>query len=662
MGLLTSHKPTTTGHGRDLWPVLLVLLAAALVPTACVLWFMNAAMSNERLAVRQRLTDAYRQQAIDASEAIEEHWTGTVSAINEGRDLPPAQRFAELVKSRAADSVIIYDEAGSPAYPTLALPLAGGARLEPTQWAEAARLEHKLAQLREAADAYTAIAKEAEDAGLQAQALQAQARCLAKAGLKDQAVAILTGPLADPKYRDALDAQGRLIAPAGQLLAMQLIGDPEDSRANSLAGSLSQRLKDYGHATMRAAQRGFLMRQLQELRPDGQDFPTLEAEQLAVEYLAEAQPPAKAKTLTKTKSPGIWQMASADVSAVALFREEGLIAELRSTAGLDALAAGITVELVSPGGQDRQEPFLAAAVSEFMPGWRLAVHLVEDPFAAAASRQVAMYLWTGSLGILVIAILAVAVARHLGRQVKLTRLRNDLIATVSHELKTPLASMRVLIDTLLEGRCGGEKQANEYFRLMAKENARLSRLIDNFLTFSRMERNKKAFDYAHVEAAEVVEAAVDSMADRFAGPGCSLDVQIAPHLPQIYADKDAVVTVLLNLLDNAWKYSGDRKVVKVRADSADGGVLFEVSDNGVGMSGRAARRIFSRFYQVDQTLSRSAGGCGLGLSIVKFIIDAHDGSVDVASQPGKGSTFTVRLPVAASAAAGGPEREAPGGK
>jgi len=117
-------------------------------------------------------------------------------------------------------------------------------------------------------------------------------------------------------------------------------------------------------------------------------------------------------------------------------------------------------------------------------------------------------------------------------------------------------------------------------------------------------------------------------------------------LPRIRADKDATVTVLLNLLDNAWKYSGDDKQIAIRACLANGGqwVCIVVADNGIGLSRRATRKIFNRFYQVDQTLSRSGSGCGLGLSIVKFILDAHGGTIDVTSEPGKGSTFTVRLP------------------
>jgi signal transduction histidine kinase len=213
-------------------------------------------------------------------------------------------------------------------------------------------------------------------------------------------------------------------------------------------------------------------------------------------------------------------------------------------------------------------------------------------------------------------------------------------------LKTPLSSMRVLVDTLLEGRCTGPDQQREYLRLIAGENQRLTRLIDNFLNFSRMERNRHAFVFAEVKLDEVVRTAAESVRERFNVPHCRLEVDVPPDLPAIIADRDALVTVLLNLLDNAWKYSGEEKEVSVRARAADGEIILSVQDNGIGLSQRQIRRIFAPFYQVDQSLSRRAGGCGLGLSIVRFIVRGHGGQIEAASEPGKGSAFTVRLPVA----------------
>ena len=197
---------------------------------------------------------------------------------------------------------------------------------------------------------------------------------------------------------------------------------------------------------------------------------------------------------------------------------------------------------------------------------------------------------------------------------------------------------------MLEGRCRDEKQRQEYLGLIAKENQRLSRLIDNFLAFSRMERNKRTFEFDEVKIDAIVSAALDAERERFESPGCRLDVNIAAGLPNIAGDTEALTTVLINLLDNAYKYTGNDKHVILRAYADDGAVCVEVKDNGVGLSRRAAKKVFDRFYQVDQRLSCSTGGCGLGLSIVQFIVTAHGGSVAVASQTDKGSTFRVMLP------------------
>ena len=116
-------------------------------------------------------------------------------------------------------------------------------------------------------------------------------------------------------------------------------------------------------------------------------------------------------------------------------------------------------------------------------------------------------------------------------------------------------------------------------------------------------------------------------------------------LPAVRADRGALITVLLNLLENAYKYTGERKEIALCAYADEGWVSFEVSDNGIGILRRDRRRIFERFYQVDRSLSTSGGGCGLGLAIVKFIVDAHTGSVEVAERAEGGSIFTVRLPI-----------------
>jgi signal transduction histidine kinase len=294
----------------------------------------------------------------------------------------------------------------------------------------------------------------------------------------------------------------------------------------------------------------------------------------------------------------------------------------------------------------KTRPFLDAVLADNFANWKLQLYFRDGGvFDRAASRQIALYTWSGVLVIVLILSAGALAIRAVGKQIKLNKLKNDFIATVSHELKTPLASMRVLVDTLLEGNYEDQKQATEYLQLTSKENERLSRLIDNFLTFSRMERGKQKFEFSPVNPAIIAQDAADAAGAKFDNQICKFDVNIEDNLPDVSADKDALVTVLVNLLDNAYKYTGDDKKISLRVFAQDNMVCFQVTDNGIGLSKRAVKKIFGRFYQVDRTLSRQAGGTGLGLSIVKFIVDAHKGKIEVESKPGKGSEFIVKFTV-----------------
>jgi signal transduction histidine kinase len=289
--------------------------------------------------------------------------------------------------------------------------------------------------------------------------------------------------------------------------------------------------------------------------------------------------------------------------------------------------------------------FLKAPLGEFFTGWNVEIHFGDvDIFEKTAERQKVIYIWAGLLAIAVMVSAGLLAARVVGKQIKTNKMKNDFIATVSHELKTPLASMRVLVDTLLEGSYRNQQQVTEYLELVSKENERLTGLIDNFLTFSRMERNKQAFAMARTSPAAIARDAAEAVKTKFSKGKCTFEVNIPDDLPDVTADRDAMVTVLVNLLDNAYKYSYDDKRIELSVSSEDDSVCFCVSDNGAGMSRRSVKKIFKRFYQVDRSLARHAEGCGLGLSIAKFIVDAHKGSITVSSKPGEGSVFTVKLP------------------
>jgi signal transduction histidine kinase len=302
--------------------------------------------------------------------------------------------------------------------------------------------------------------------------------------------------------------------------------------------------------------------------------------------------------------------------------------------------------IIIGNSNNTEKPFLTISAGSFLPDFTVSVFFKNaSVFESAAKRQKIIYLWTAVLVITLMTIIAIVSARSILRQARLNSLKNNFIATVTHELKTPLSSMRLLVDTLLDGSFTDQKRCREYLELISSENHRLSRLIDSFLTFSRMERNKQVFDLAPVRAAEIAKAAAEAVQTKFNHENCQFTASVDDNLPSIMADKDAMITVLVNLLDNAYKYSYDNKQIELKVFSENDMVCFSVKDNGIGMTGRQIKKIFDKFYQADTSLTRRTEGAGLGLSIVKFIVDAHNGKIDVESRPGEGSKFIVKLPI-----------------
>jgi signal transduction histidine kinase len=281
-----------------------------------------------------------------------------------------------------------------------------------------------------------------------------------------------------------------------------------------------------------------------------------------------------------------------------------------------------------------------------LPGWQFGLSPIGAPLDEMARRQTVSYVWIGFLAIAVVAISAAVAAQAFRRQWRMARLKTDLVAAVSHELKTPLSSMRLLVDALLDEDQPDGRKTRDYLELISRENSRLSRLIENFLTFSRLERNRQRLEFAPTPPDSVIQATLEAFAERLPGDNGRPEIHVETGLPAVRADRDALVTVLLNLLDNAYKYTPGEKRIAVRVFREGSAVAFAVEDNGIGIAPRERKRIFRRFYQVDRRLAREAGGCGLGLSIVDVIVRAHGGNVRVASEPGKGSTFAFSVPCA----------------
>jgi signal transduction histidine kinase len=626
------------------WWLTLLLLLVVLVPSACLLWFMNQAVQNERLAVRQKLVDAYRGHLSLASERLENFWRQTAGELDARAEKTSAPAlFAEEVRAGRADSVInFYTQLRREDLPGTA---PRPRETVPPGWQEAQRLE--ATDPTAAADAYARIAAQVTNVNHAALALQSQARCLVRSGKKAEAISVLTGPLAEDRYRNTTDAEGRLIAPNAGLMAIELVKDSAPEKAAVLYNRLKEQVLNYDSA-MSSSQRRFLMRELQRSFPDQKEFPMLASEDLAARYAEAGAGDAMRPGLHPSPLPGIWQFSSSRGLVVTLHKTENLLARMRAAAATPDLPADVRVDFVAPG-QDAEGSLLSLPAGSTFQGWRLALSLRDQRlFDTATSERARSYVWIGALVVATVIVLAVLALGLVRRQAALTQLRNDLVANVTHELKTPLSSMRLLVETLLNSPRLDEKIAREYLDLIAKENVRLSRLIDNFLTFSRIERNKYTFDFKEVSASTIAEEAVAAVRERFNTSGCHFDVQVGADMPRVVADADAMVTALVNLLDNAYKYSGEPKEITLATAAQNGSVFFTVKDNGIGLSPRETKRIFRRFYQVNQSSSPATGGCGIGLSIVQFVVTAHHGTVRVESELNRGSTFILTLPASGS--------------
>jgi signal transduction histidine kinase len=316
----------------------------------------------------------------------------------------------------------------------------------------------------------------------------------------------------------------------------------------------------------------------------------------------------------------------------------------------------VQVLVIDPAGQrlagePRSHGVLMAQSSLRAAGvpWTIEVWLHDQSaLNATIKEQVKIYAWTVVVAVVAIFSIAVIAAVTVSRQLALHELKSTSVATVAHELRTPLASMRLLVDTLREGRYRGETQLREYLDLIARENARLIRLTDNFVTLSRLEHKQQAFARESISPRELAEEAVQAMRPKLDSPSVHFTLHAAQPLPEMLGDREAMLAVLTNLLENALKYTENDKEISLALRHDRGNIIFSVVDNGIGLSRADRRHIFEPFYQSDQKLSRAREGCGLGLSIVKHIVAAHGGQVTVTSEPGKGSAFHVMIPAASN--------------
>jgi len=240
---------------------------------------------------------------------------------------------------------------------------------------------------------------------------------------------------------------------------------------------------------------------------------------------------------------------------------------------------------------------------------------------------------------------AYLVSQDVRRELRLAEMRSRFVSAVSHELKTPLTAIRMFAETLQLGRSPDPADQEEYLETIVNESERLTRLLNNVLDFSKIERGKKEYRRTPNDLADIVNASARAMQYPLEQQHLTLNVDVQNGLPMVDVDRDAIEQAILNLLANAMKYSGDARVIDLKLERADSQAVITVVDRGFGVDPEEQLRIFEQFYRVPTKDNEGIPGTGLGLTLVRHIAEGHGGSVTVESTPGQGSTFAIRLPL-----------------
>jgi signal transduction histidine kinase len=308
--------------------------------------------------------------------------------------------------------------------------------------------------------------------------------------------------------------------------------------------------------------------------------------------------------------------------------------------------------LFAPAGppRDYRRPFVAREVSELLPRWEAAAYLTDPGLVASRARLAGLILWA------LVALLTVSIAgggtlvlRTLSAEVRLARQKSSFVANVSHELKTPLTSIRMYAEMLQEGRLRDPARRRQYLGTIVEESRRLTRLVNRVLDFARLEQGRRRYAFGPLDLETLCRGVLDTERPRLEQAGFALSFRTRgwsrEEGREVRGDAEALAQVLLNLIGNAEKYSGEqRREIAVELAGEAGKVRIRVLDRGRGIPPGAVRHLFKEFYRADDSLTNPVQGTGLGLAIARRIARDHGGELTYLPRPGGGSIFQVELP------------------
>ena len=601
---------------RELPFTMAVLILAVAMPTAGLLFFMNRAMNGEGKHMLAELLAA-RQDSLDRAlvkvrQDLEQRLVAGAAGIQlESGIKDAAQRFQKIMQQPNVAGCLILDANGDVSYPILA---------QPDTMKERSPRESK--------------------ADLIVQEMSDEQTRTAQPNTVDSLLKTVD-QLSRGRLTTTRAASGRVLRVNAMLAALLELPATHPRRPELLV-DLKRAVEDHNNG-MPTGQRVFLARTLLRMG-EMVDWPELEATSFSLTLAQSYAVPGTAGIWNAVSTaPELLAVRAKQGGVVLFFEKQALLEKLSDVANAALAADGLSARF---GSGASHEPTLASRpVGALLPGLEMEV-MGPDAEAAVALRirhLKLVYLITAIVGCLLIATLAAWAIRRFAQRSRDNQLKHDFLSVVSHELKTPLTSIRMSVDSLAAGGLEDTERSQTYLDFIRRENERLSRLVLNFLTFSKLDSGRMNFDFHLVHPEDIGEAAVAAMGARLESP-VQFTYAAEPDLPMLKADQDSLTTALVNLMDNALKYSATEPRLGLTIEREGDAVIFAVTDNGIGMSPETVARLGEKYFRDRNPSHESRSGFGLGLHIVRSMVEAHGGKLEISSTTDVGSRMTLRLP------------------
>lgn len=651
---------------RKPWPgpprcLLLSFLAVAILLAGVMLWLGWKLVRQDRELAVQRLQERCESAAGLAAVALQTSLSRVEDQMARLASLAPDESRGQAAADSGAIAddcaLILFRRDSAEAFPERRLPFLPVVPRQPgppaSLFAEAERLEFRELDSAKAVQALREPARSPEPQ-VRAEALLRIARNYRKLGRWDEALAAY-GELAAVKAGRIEMVPAELIAFQARLGVLEQAGRAEAARreAELLQDGLRARRwrLTRGAYEFYAGEARRVLGSAQVL-PDGAETLASAAEAFFQEW-PEGLQAAGIRALRESDQPllAVWRQAG-DSMALLLLGPQWLKAQLDESPGSSFAKQGVALILTDTegrpvlgcqaAGSPRQTVRLA---TETQLPWN--IHAVAiDPDTVLAPARARSRILVAALGLISALIMAGAylVGRAVTREMAVSRLQSEFVSSVSHEFRTPLASLCLLSDLLASGRVAGDADRDEYYGVLVRESRKLRRLVEGLLNFGRMEAGAMQYRFETVDPAEIVRELASEFQHEVEGAGYRIEVTAAKDAPLVNADRTVLGSAVWNLLDNAVKYSPDCRQVWIDVSKEDGRAAIRVRDGGLGIPVSEQKRIFEKFTRGEAARQGGIEGTGVGLAMVRRIMAAHGGEVRLESEPGRGSTFTLLLP------------------